>query len=238
MNKLTHTEGRIIVAIDHDKKNWHQFEDGTKIRLERKYDNFNMRYVNPVNAIVVSAENIPEGAEILIHHNSIHDTNRVFDHNQLSGKNEASEIKYYSLKEDEAFAWRADTGWNPLPGYDFALRIFKPYIGILEGIEPTEIKNHLYLLTGDHKEKVGITIKYCDYEIIFQDLSGREGNLIRIRTNGDDSREPEVIAIHNGYTQQVKNGDLLVGLNKNDAKTLKQQYDNSTTKRANSIFAR
>lgn len=219
---MNHTEGRIVVSVDLEKKNWHQFADGTQIRLERKYENFNMREVNPVNAVVVSAENIPSGAEILIHHNTIHDTNRIFDYQQLSGTVESSSIKYYSIREDEAFAWRKENEWEPLPGFDFALRVFKPYNGILEGIEPMVIKNTLFMLTGKYKNQVGVTIQASDYQIVFQDVNGREGNLIRIRTDGDDKtqREPELVLLHHAYTKKVFANELLVGLTKKDAKTL------------------
>jgi len=224
MNKLKHTEGRIIVAIDLDKKNWHQFETGERIRLERKYDNFNMRYVNPTNAVVVSAASIPEGSEVLIHHNAIHDTNKIFDHSPLSGKDEADSVKYFSISEEEAYAWRDKDQWQPLPGYDFALRVFEPYTGILEGIEPTLIKDTLFLLTGIYKNQVAGTIRATDYQIIFQDVNGREGNLIRVRTEGckKTQREPEIVFLRNDYTKKVLNNKLLVGITKADAKTIKE----------------
>ena len=226
MNNIRHTEGRIVVSIDIEGKNWHMFDNGTKIRLERKYENFNLREVNPVNAIVISAENIPVGSEILIHHNTIHDTNRIFDYQQLSGMAEASSIKYYSIIDDEAFAWLNGDSWEPLPGFDFALRVFKPYNGILAGIEPTPLKNTLFMLTGKYKNQVGITLQASDYQIVFQDVNGREGNLIRIRTEGDEKtqREAELVMLHHAYTKKVFANELLVGLTKKDAKTLKQ-YD-------------
>ena len=70
---LIEPSNRVIIKVDLESKNSHTFKDGTKIRLERIYDNFNMRYVKPVNGIVVNAKDIPEGAEILIHHNATHD---------------------------------------------------------------------------------------------------------------------------------------------------------------------
>lgn len=221
MNKLTHVEGKIIVSIDLEAKNSVTFEDGTKIRLERKYDNFNMRYVNPVNAIVVSGESIPKGSQILIHHNAIHDTQKIFDYAPLSGKNEASDIKYFSISEDEAYAWYDNKlkEWKPLPGYDFALRVFKKYTGSIQGIEPELVKNVLFMLTGKYSKQAVFTAQASDYQIIFQDINGKEGNLIRIRTDGDEKtkREPEVIALMNGYTGKIWEGELLVGITKNDA---------------------
>lgn len=225
-DKLTYIEGRIICQVDMEGKNSHRFADGTTIRLERRYDNFNMRYVNPVNATVISAENIPEGAVILIHHNSIHDTNRVFNYSSLSGDEIASNIRYFSIPETEAFAWydKESKNWKPLPGFDFALRVFKPYKGILEGVEPTLIKDCLYVTTGEYKGLICRTLKSCDYNIIFQDVNGREGNLIRFRSVEDlkTQRELEIVAIDHTLTEQLQNGDLIVGITKSDAKPLKE----------------
>lgn len=224
---LMHTEGRIVISVDLEAKNSWTFEDGTKIRMERKYDNFNMRYVKPVNAIVVSAETIPVESEILIHHNATDTTNQIFDYQPLSGKEAASEIKYFSIREDEAFAWLKGFTWNPLPGFDFALRVFKPYNGILQGVEPTLIKNVLYITTGQYKGLVCHTLRASDYQIIFQDTNGQEGNLIRVRTSEDTKtqREEEISVIDHSLTEQVLNGKLIVGVTKSDAKPLKDtQY--------------
>ena len=60
-------EGRVIISVDHEKKNSHTFEDGTTIRLERDWNNLNRRETQPVNAIVIDGEGIKDGAEILIH---------------------------------------------------------------------------------------------------------------------------------------------------------------------------
>lgn len=224
VGKLKHVEGRIIVAIDHEKKNWHQFADGTMIRLERKYDNFNMRIVNPVNAIVVSGENIPEGSEVIVHHNCVHATNLINDFQPLSGIIQASDIKYYSISENEAFAWHDGNEWQPLKGYAFALRIFKGYNGILQGIEPTLISGVLWITTGEYKNKACITLKASDYQLVFQNRNNKEGNIIRLRTedNPKEQRESEIIAIHNEYTEMILNNGLLIGLSKSDAKPINE----------------
>lgn len=231
MSKLTHVEKRIIVKIPMEYKNSWTFEDGTKIALQRFYDNFNERYTRPINAIVISAENIEAGSQILVHHTCTHETNRIHNYKQLSGNDEASDIKYFSIREDEAFAWydKNKSEWRPLPGFDFALRIFRPYTGVLENIQPTLIKNHLFMLTGKHIGKVGITIQASDYQVIFQNINGREGNLIRVRTDGDEAtqREPEIVALHNIYTNEVLDHKLYVGLTKEDAKPL-NEYINET----------
>lgn len=225
--KLTYVKDRVIVSIDMEYKNSVTFEDGTKIRLERKYDCFDQKYTQPVNALVIAAESIPEGAEILLHHNSTHPTNEILNYKQVSGADIASNIKYFSVPVTECFAWRNDNEWQPLPGFDFALRVFKPYTGVITGIEPTQLKDTLYMTTGQYKGLIVRTLKACDYCIIFQDINGREGNLIRTRTNGDEKtqREPEVVAIDHGATEKLKKGEILIGLTKTDAKQLKElQY--------------
>jgi len=223
-DKLTHVENRIIVAIDHQRKNWHQFEDGTKIRIERSYDNFNMRHVNPVNAIVISGANLPEGVEIIVHHTCIHDTNKINNFKSLSGKIEASDIKYYSISENEAFAYYDENEWKPLPGFDFALRIYKPYTGIMHGIEPTLIKQVLWITTGQYINNACITLQASDYQLIFQDKNNTEKNIIRLRTeeNQKEQRESEVVALHNEYTEKILKGLLWIGLTPSDAKPFPQ----------------
>lgn len=221
---LKHTEERIIVSINMEYKNSVTFEDGTKIRLERKYDCFDQKYKQPVNATVISAENIPAGSEIIIHHNCTDEVNRILNYNPLSGIDIASDIKYFSISENDAFAWRNEDQWMPLPGFDFAYRVFKPYMGILQGIESTLIKDVLYVYTGEYAGKVCCTLKSCDYQLIFQDVTGREKNIIRFRSaeNPKNKRECEVIAIHDEYTKQVLDGRLHVGLTKSDAKPLNE----------------
>lgn len=224
--KLIHVEGRIVAAIDLDRKNWHQMEGGPKIRIERKYDCFNMRHVNPVNAIVVSGEGLPEGAEVIVHHNAIHETNIITHYKPLSGKEEASEIKYYSISENDVFAWFDETTqtWQPMKGYDFALRIYQPYKGILEGVEPTLIKQVLWITTGEYKNKACVVLQASDYQLIFQGRNNREENIIRLRSEDrpKEQRESEIVAIHNNYTEKILRGDLHVGLTKTDAKPINE----------------
>lgn len=220
MNELKYVEGRVIISIDVEKKNSWQFSDGTKIRYERQYNNLNRRETEPVNALVVSGENLPEGTEILIHPNVVHDSNRIFNYTQLSGAVEGSDIKYYSAQEEYCYAYLENGEWNPMKGFDFALRVFKPYNGIIQGIEPELLKNILFVTTGKLKDKAVLTIKASDYEIIFQDTSGQEGRLIRFRPFGCEKtkREEEAIAIMDEITGKIINGEYLIGLTPSDAK--------------------
>lgn len=222
MSTLAHIEGRIIIKVDLEGKNWHRMPDGKMIRLERKYDCFDNCYTKPVNGIVVSAEHIPVGSEVIIHHNSTHATNEIFNYHALSGEVEADTVKYYSITTEDAFVYRDKDSdqWNPLPGYDFALRVFRPYFGPLQGIEPELIKNTLLLTTGDFKGLVCHTIKYVDYTMVFQNIDQREHRLIRVRTNGNEKtqREEEISCINHKLTDEYNAGKIYAGLTKSDCK--------------------
>lgn len=226
MGKLKYVQGRVICQVDLEGKNTHQFADGTKIRLERDYNNFNRRETQPVNGIVISAENIPEGSEILISHNALHDSNRLFNYTPLSGSAQASDIKYYSIPEEDCFAWRDNDGTlKPMKNFEFALRVFKPYVGRISFVSPVLMKDVLYITTGKLKNNVCHTLKSSDYEVIYQELDGREGRLIRLRHSEDsDFNREEITATSHTLTDQVNKGELIIGLEPSKAKTLKEYY--------------
>jgi len=212
---------RVIIKVDLESKNSHTFKDGTKIKLERVYDNFNMRYVKPVNAEVVSAKDIPVGSEILIHHNATHDTYKIFNYQRPTAE-ASSSMQYFSIPIEECFMWRDKKGstWNALNNFITGLRIFEPYTGFLEGIEATLIKNKIYVTSGELEGNVVGTVISSDYEIIYQDDDGTEGKIIRLRYYPDGNDRNEVISIEHELTNKVKNGELLVGYNISDAKKL------------------
>lgn len=219
--KLVAPANRVIIKVDLESKNSHTFKDGTKIKLERVYDNFNMRYVKPVNAEVVSAKDIPEGAEILIHHNATHDTYKIF--NYLRPTTEASSnMQYFSIPVEECFMWRSEKGstWNPLNNFITGLRVFEPYTGFLEGIEASLIKNKIYVTSGELAGSVVGTVISSDYEIIYQDDDGTEGRIIRLRYYPEGNDRNEVISIEHEMTNKVIRGELLVGYSISDAKKL------------------
>lgn len=232
MSELKHVEGRVICAVDLEAKNWHTFSNGTKIRRERQYNELNRRITEPTNAIVVSGKDIPSGVEILIHPNAVHDSNRIFNYKKLSGKDEASDIKYYAIRETDCFIYLGENGiWKPLKPFETALRVFIPYKGILEGIAPKQIKDCLYVNSGRLAGNVVKTIIASDYQIIFQDTTGKEGNLIRFRPDGDEknNREPEAIAIMKDITKKVLNGEYIVGISISDAKPLKENANHNVS---------
>jgi len=221
--KLKAPSNKVIIKVDLESKNSHTFKDGTKIKLERVYDNFNMRYVKPVNAEVVDAKDIPTGAEILIHHNATHDTYKIFNY-QRPTTEASSDIQYFSIPIEECFMWREGKGsiWNALNNFVTALRIFKPYNGMLQGIEPEVMNNKLYITSGELKGRAVNTVISSDYEIIYQNDDGTEGRIIRLRYYPDGNDRNEIIAINDNMTELIENGDLLVGYNKSDAKKLKE----------------
>ena len=212
---------RVIIKVDLESKNSHTFKDGTKIKLERVYDNFNMRYVKPVNAEVVNAKEIPVGSEILIHHNATHDTYKIFNYQRPTAE-ASSNMQYFSIPIEECFMWRDKKGstWNALNNFITGLRIFEPYTGFLEGIEPTLVKNKIYVTSGELEGNVVGTVISSDYEIIYQDDDGTEGKIIRLRYYPEGNDRNEVISIEHELTNKVKNGELLVGYNTSDAKKL------------------
>lgn len=218
--KLKHTDGRIIIKIDIDGKDIHTFDSGVQIYRGRRFNELNRRITEPVNAIVIDAEYIPKGVEILIHPNSICDANKIFDYgNRTIEENNA--VRYYSIEEISAFLYRDSETWLPLKGFAIGLRVFKPYEGKLVGIQPSLIKDILYIQSGEYKNKAVQTLRSCDYEIIFQGINGREERIIRCRHyEGYNHDREEIILERNDLTELINAGKLLVGLNGNDAKPI------------------
>lgn len=226
MGKLSHPTGRVIVSVDMQYKNKHTFSNGKQIVLVRQVNNFDRKYTEPVNAMVISADTIPAGAEVLIHPNCTHDTNRLFNHKQISGHDIAAEINTFSIKEEHCYMWRKGTPeWTPCSIYDTGLRVFQPHAGMIVGIPPKRIKDVLYVTSGKFKGQVVKTMRACDYELIFNDLDGREKRIIRFRPEGDYSsdnpahhRESEAIAIMHNLTDMVNAGKLHIGLTESNCK--------------------
>jgi hypothetical protein len=219
--KLIAPSNRVIIKVDLESKNSHKFADGTTIKLARGYDNFNMRQVKPVNAIVVNARHIPEGSEVLIHHHATHDTYRLF--NYLPPTTDASsDVKFYSVPEGDCYLWRENQQyeWKTLPNFITALRLFKPYLGTFQGIAPEKIMDRLYVTSGELKGKVVITLKACDYEIIYQNEDGKEDRVIRLRYYPEWHERNEVVGIDFELTEKVNNGEVLIGFSDSDAKKL------------------
>lgn len=213
---------RIICSVDMEYKNKHLLGYGLEIKLSRNVDEFDKRITQPVNGMVIDAENIPKGAEVLLNHNATHDLHKLFGYHGISGVAIADNIQYFSIPTQDVYAWRIGNGkWQPLYPYELALRVFKPYEGSITGIKPTLIPNKLYITTGNLKGKVAVTRHHSDYEIIFQNEHGKEERLIRVRHFGEteDFRE-QIMGIDNIFTEKIINGKLHVGYNQFDAKKI------------------
>lgn len=224
MSALKCVKNRIIVAVNLEEKNSHTFSDGTKIKIERNYDNFDRKYVAPVQGIVIDSEYIPKGAKVLFHHNGCHPTNQIFNYKNLSGNETSSDIKHFSIADEHCYLWSMkDDEWNPAKGFATGLRVFKPYKGFLHGIEPTQISNVMYITSGDLKGKVCHTLKAADYTVIFQNSKGRESRILRCRHWDDEENDrEEIVAIDAGLTKKVDLGEYHVGLTKSDAKPINE----------------
>jgi hypothetical protein len=217
---LINVSGRVVIKISSESKNFHTFENGQTIRRERQYNEFNRRVTEPVNCVVISSDYIPAGSEILIGHNALHEVNKIYDYDKTLD----TDVGYYSLPEEDCFAWRDESGeLRPMKNFDFAYRVFKPYEGLIAGIEPSVIKEVLYIRTGEFAGNVARCLKASDYEVIFQGKDGREDNVIRCRHFPDEYNEKEeLIAIDHDLTDKVNKGQLLVGLSPSDAKTINE----------------
>lgn len=219
-DNLVHLKGKIVVKVDSEYKNFHKFENGLVIRRERKFNEFNRRITQPVNCIVISSDDIPKNAEILVEHNALHETNRINDYKNSFEGEETDRVRYYSIAYFECLAWRNEgEDWKPVGTFEFALRVFKPYEGIIQGIEPKQIPDTLYVTSGELKGNVVRTLKGCDYEIVYNESFGVEGRLIVFRPNGDAERnlEEEAVAILHDVTKKVKSGEYPIGYTTKDA---------------------
>jgi hypothetical protein len=227
LNELKYLPTRVIVKCDMEEKNWHTFADGTKIRLERKWNNLDCKHTQLTQGTVVSAESAPIGTLMLYHHNGNHPVNELFNYKPLDGKEIASEIKYFSIPESMCYAYYDGEKWLPLKGYEFALRVFTPYEGILLNMPNRKIRNTLYVTTGEYKGKVVRTVRAADYPIIFNDpVSGQEKHIIRFRHfDYENPDREEVMAIDRQLTDLVNNGKICVGINDQTCTRLKDYYE-------------
>lgn len=224
-DSLIHSDGRVVVKLDMHNKYFWTFENGTKIRYERNFNEFNRRKTQPVNCTVISGEGIPKDAEMLVDHNAFHESNRITDYKNSFENDNSDRVRYFAVPVYECYAWRVGKEeWKPMPPFEFALRVFKPYEGVLHGIEPTVMKDTLFVTSGELKNNVVKTLKGCDYQIIFANDKGTESYLIVFRPFGDLKRnmEEEAIAILHEETEKVNNGKLLVGYELADAKPLNE----------------
>lgn len=213
--KLKAPVRNVLVRMQLDNKEKYKFANGMEIQIMKGFD-FNKRIDSPSIGEVVDGI-IPTGAMCLLHHNSSHDSFKVFGY-----KNEAGKLieNLYSVAEDMVFCYKENgKEWQPMKDFLITLRIFKPYEGVLTGIEPKQIIQRLYCLSGkvsDYKVegKAIIVTKHSDYEIIFHQ-DGKPSSIIRTRLR-------ECLGIDYDLTNEIKNGKLLIGNNLEDAKILNE----------------
>ncbi len=221
LSNIRPAPGKMIITIDENYKNTHQLTTDVQIIIQRNTENLNRRYTMPVNAVVLYSDKLPKGTEVLVHHNSFDPNHELFDVFPLDGKYENGGVKVFSIFEYQCFLYRKGEDWLPCQNFATALRIFKPVKTVFEGILPDLVKDMLFVQSGQYKDKVCMMLSHSDYEIIFNGTDGREKRIIRI-VNFEDEDNPknEIIAIDHAATQQVLNGELLVGLEAKDAKPI------------------
>jgi len=226
VNDLKCVEGRVIVKVDTEYKNQVAIAGGGILELGRKFNNLDQKYTQPVNAIVIDSEYIPKGAEILIHHNCTHDTYKIFNYTHVGGEETIKSVHYFSVPEDKCYLYTLDgETWLPLNNFATGLRCFKPYKGILHGIEPTLIRDVLYVTSGELKGKVCHTLRSCDYEITFNDRHLKEQKVIRFRHSEDEQFErEEITAISEYLTEEVEKGNVYIGLGTSDCKPISETF--------------
>lgn len=231
---IKHVKGRVIVKADIEGKNWHTFADGTKIRVERQYDNLDRKHTEQVLGEVISAENIPAGAMVLFHHNCIHPVNQIYNHSKLSGDEIASGVRIFSFLENECFLWKmpGEENWKPNIGFAICEYVFEPYKGELLGIAPKKIKNVLYIASeGNYNGKICRCLNATGLPIIFLNEKGVEETIIRLRTFNEENDREEVIAIDNILTSRLNKGELYIGTNERDCKPLNNKNDKQVNRR-------
>lgn len=214
-------KGRVVIKADKEQKNHYTFSNGLVIRMERDYNNLDRSYTQQIFGEVINSENIPAGSFLLFHFNALIESNKIYNHSKLSGDEIASGVEIYSIPENQCFLWKKEIEqeWQPCDNFATALRVFQPYKGMLQGIEPTKLKDVLYVKTGELSGKVVKTLKACDAVLVFRNEKGIDQTIIRFRPLGDESseREPEAIAIMDELTRQVNDGELLIGITESDA---------------------
>lgn len=205
---LKAVERNYLVRMIMDNKEKYKLTDDIEIEIQRGYE-FNRRLDACSFAIIIDGEGLPTGAEALVHHNAGTPSFQV-----PNLKNEGQDV--YSIPTDFLFCYREEgKDWMPAKDFLITKRIFKKYEGALFGIEPEQVSQRLYIEKGVYPNyevegKVCVVTKHSDYEIIFHD-NGKEKSLVRTRTR-------ELIAIDKNLTDEVKNGNLLIGNNLKDVK--------------------
>lgn len=215
--------GNLIFKIDTKQKEKYALTKDVTIHIERGY-NFNLREDRAAFGYVIDGEGLPSGAMLLCNYLALEPTYEITNETILTDAEKSEGFKVFSIPLDMAFCYNNGDGWKPCKSYLITKRIFKPYTGNLQGIEPELVKNRMYVEKGivewegeseDLSGKVVVSLENCDYEIIFHTPDHREHRLIR-------SMDREIIAIDEGITDKLIKNKYLVGHSKQDCKYLNE----------------
>jgi hypothetical protein len=213
--------GKVLVRIDTKQKERYALEGGPTIIIEKGY-NFNLREDRASMGEVVHAYDIPTGAMVLIHHNATDKTYSVESNDILTDEEYRNGHRILSIPEDMVFCYNEGSGWIPCKNFLLTKRIFKPYKGSLVGIQPEQVKNRMYVVSGwdewDGKKKdlsgeVVVSLVNCDYLVIWHTKENKEDMLIR-------TRHREIIGLDSGLKKDIQKGKYLIGNTLKDATQL------------------
>ena len=214
----------ILLKMNTRQKERYALTDNIEIHIERSY-NFNLREDRSSMGYIVNGRGLTKGHQALCHHLTIESGNEVTAETILTDDEKKIGFKVFSVDKDMVFATSLDgIEWHPCKDFLITFRIFKPYKGKLKGIEPTVLKDRMYIIKGvdefedeitDLSDKVACTTANSDYQIIWHNEKNREQSLIRTRSR-------EILAIDNGMLEDLKKGKLLIGLTVTDCKTYKE----------------
>ncbi len=212
----------ILLKIQTKNKEIYNLTEDAQIEISKGF-NFNRREDYPSYGVVIDAQKIPAGAEVLVHHNSTEEAYRVPDYNFLTEQEKLDGWKVFTIDRDMVFVYRTDgKDWLPCEDFLITKRLFTPYKGKIAGVGNQRVKNRLFVVRGndvwDEKEtdltgKVMVVTENSDYEIIFHNHEHREERLIR-------TRHRELQAIDEGLTKKLKKGLVYLGLNETDCKPI------------------
>lgn len=214
----------ILLKMNTRQKELYSLMEGVDIEISKGW-NFNLREDRSSMGYIVNGRGLTKGHQALCHHLTIESGNEVTAETILTDDEKKIGFKVFSVDKDMVFATSPDgIEWHPCKDFLITLRIFKPYKGKLKGIEPTVLKDRMYIIKGvdefedeitDLSDKVACTTANSDYQIIWHNEKNREQSLIRTRSR-------EILAIDNGMLEDLKKGKLLIGLTVTDCKTYKE----------------
>lgn len=212
---------KVLIRIDMTQKEKYSLGNGKTLHWQRGF-NFNLREDRATYGYVVDGNGMKEGTPVLVNYLSTEPSYAADNETILTEEEKKEGFRIRNIEADMIFCYFDGEKWQPCKGFLITKRIFKPYNGLLVGIEHERIKGRLYVVKGfdeydgevtDLSGKVCCVTPHSDVELIWHDESSRERRLIRTMNR-------EIEAIDNDMTEQVKNGELLVGVAHNYCSTL------------------